>query len=39
MRSDVNFSLYVVQVGDVKFFIVVYVNGLILVYNDRDKLV
>jgi len=34
MRSDVDFSLYVVQVGDVKFFIVVYVNGLILVYND-----
>jgi hypothetical protein len=39
MRNDVNFRVYVVQVGDVKFFIVVYVNGLILVCNDRDKLV
>ncbi len=39
MRSDVNFSVYVVQEGDVKFFIVFYVNGLILVCNDRDKLV
>ncbi len=30
-RSDANFCVYVAQVADVKFFIVVYVDDLILV--------
>ncbi len=30
--------MYVAQVGDVKFFIVVYVDNLILVCNDQTKL-
>ncbi len=38
MRSDANFSVYVAQVEDVKFFIVVYVDDLILVCNNKDKL-
>jgi histone deacetylase 1/2 len=38
IRSDADFSVYVAQVGNVKFFIVVYVNDLILVCNNKDKL-
>ncbi len=38
VRSDADFSVYVVQVGDVKFFIIVYVDDLILVCNNKDKL-
>jgi len=38
LRSDADLSLYVAQVGDVKFFIVVYVDDLILVCNNKDKL-
>jgi hypothetical protein len=38
MRSDADFSVYVAQVKDVKLFIVVYVNDLILVCNNKDKL-
>jgi cytochrome c biogenesis protein ResB len=38
MKSDVHFSVYVVQVEDVKFFIVVYVNDLILVYNNKENI-
>ncbi len=38
VRSDANFSMYVAQAGDVKFFIVVYVDDLILVCNNKDKL-
>jgi hypothetical protein len=38
VRSDVDFSMYVAQVGDVKFFIVVYIDDLILVCNNKDKL-
>jgi hypothetical protein len=38
MKSDADPSVYVVQVGDVKFFIVVYVDDLILVCNDQTKL-
>jgi hypothetical protein len=38
MRSDADFNVYVAQVGDVKFFIVMYVDDLILVYNNKDKL-
>jgi hypothetical protein len=38
VRSDANFSVYVAQVEDVKFFIVVYVDDLILVCNNKDKL-
>ncbi len=38
VRSDVDFSVYVAQMGDVKFFIVVYVDDLILVCNNKDKL-
>jgi hypothetical protein len=38
VSSDANLNMYVAQVGDVKFFIVVYVNDLILVCNNKDKL-
>jgi hypothetical protein len=38
MKSEVDPSVYVAQVGDVKFFIVVYVDDLILVCNDQNKL-
>ncbi len=38
MRSDVDFNVYVAQVRDVKFFIVVYINDLILMCNNKDKL-
>jgi len=38
MKSEVDLSVYVTQVGDVKFFIVVYVDDLILVCNDQNKL-
>jgi hypothetical protein len=34
MKSEADPSVYVAQVGDVKFFIVVYVDDLILVCND-----
>jgi hypothetical protein len=38
VRSDADFCVYIAQVGDVKFFIVVYVDDLILVCNNKDKL-
>ncbi len=38
MKSEGDPSVYVAQVGDVKFFIVVYVDDLILVCNDQNKL-
>ncbi len=38
MKSETDPSVYVAQVGDVKFFIVVYVDDLILVCNDQNKL-
>jgi hypothetical protein len=38
MKSEADPSVYVAQVGDVKFFIVVYVHDLILVCNDENKL-
>jgi hypothetical protein len=38
MKSEADLSVYVAQVGDVKFFIVVYVDDLILVCNDQNKL-
>jgi hypothetical protein len=38
VRSDVDFSVYIVQVRDVKIFILVYVDDLILVCNNKDKL-
>jgi hypothetical protein len=38
VRNDANFNVYIAQVGDVKFFIVVYVDDLILVCNNKDKL-
>jgi hypothetical protein len=38
VRSDADFSVYLAQVGDVKFFIVVYINDLILMCNIKDKL-
>ncbi len=38
MRNDANCNVYVVQVRDVKFFIVVYVDDLILVCKNKDKL-
>jgi hypothetical protein len=31
--------MYVAQVGDVKIFIIIYVDDLILVWNNKDKLV
>jgi hypothetical protein len=37
-RSDADFSVYVTQVEDVKFFIFVYVDDFILVCNNKDKL-
>jgi hypothetical protein len=38
VRSDADFNVYIAQVRDVKFFIVVYVDDLILVCNNKDKL-
>jgi hypothetical protein len=38
MKNDVDFCVYVVLVGDVKFFIVVYIDDFILVCNIKDKL-
>ncbi len=38
MKSEDDPSVYVAQVGDVNFFIVVFVNDLILVCNDQNKL-
>jgi hypothetical protein len=38
MKSEADPSVYVAQVGDVKFFIVVYVDDLVLVCNDQNKL-
>ncbi len=38
MKSEADPSVYVAQVRDVKFFIVVYVDGLILVCNNQNKL-
>jgi hypothetical protein len=38
MKSEADPSVYVTRVGDVKFFIVVYVDHLILVCNDQNKL-
>jgi len=37
MKSEADPSMYVAQVGDVKFFIVVYVDDLILVCNDQNR--
>ncbi len=37
MKSEADPSVYVAQVRDVKFFIVVYVDDLILVCNDQKK--
>ncbi len=38
MKSDANFSMYVTQVGDVKFFIVIYIDDFILVCDNKYKL-
>jgi hypothetical protein len=38
MKSEADLSVYVAQVGYVKFFIVVYGDDLILVCNDQNKL-
>jgi len=38
MKSEADPNVYVTQVKDVKFFIVVYVDDLILVCNDQNKL-
>jgi hypothetical protein len=38
MKSEADPSVYVAQVRDVKFFIVVYVDDLILVCNHQTKL-
>ncbi len=38
MKSEADLSVYVAQVGDVKFFIVVYVDDFILVCNNQNKL-
>jgi hypothetical protein len=38
MKSEADPKVYVAQVGDVKFFIMVYVDDLILVFNDQNKL-
>ncbi len=38
VKADEDYNMYVAQVGDVKFFIVIYVDDLILVCNNKDKL-
>jgi hypothetical protein len=38
MNSEAHPNVYVTQVGDVKFFIVIYVDDLILVCKDQNKL-
>jgi hypothetical protein len=38
VKNDANFNVYVAQVGDVKFFILVYIDDLILVCDNKDKL-
>jgi len=38
VRSDADFNVYVAKVGDVEFFIVIHVNDLILVCDNKDKL-
>jgi hypothetical protein len=38
VKTNVNFNVYVTQVRDVKFFIVVYIDDFILVCNNKDKL-
>ncbi len=38
MKSEADPSVYVAQMGEVKFFIAVYVDDLILVYNNQNKL-
>ncbi len=38
VRNDADFCVYVTQVGDVKFFIIVYVDDFILMCNNKDKL-
>jgi hypothetical protein len=38
MKNEADPSVYVAQVGNVKFFIVVHVDDLILVCNDQNKL-
>ncbi len=38
VKSDVDFSVCVAQVKDVKFFIVIYIDAIILVCNNKDKL-
>jgi hypothetical protein len=38
MKNEVDPNVYVAQVKDVKFFIVIYVDDLILVCNDQNKL-
>jgi hypothetical protein len=38
MKNEADPNVYVAQVGNVKFFIVVYVDDLILVCNDQNKL-
>ncbi len=38
IKSDVDPNVYVAPVGDMKFFIAIYVNNLILVCNDQNKL-
>jgi hypothetical protein len=37
MKNEANLNVYVAPVGDVKFFIAVYVDDLILVCNDQNK--
>ncbi len=37
VRNDANFCMYIAQVGEVKFFIVIYVHDLILACNNKDK--
>ncbi len=38
VKSDADFCVYVAQIEDVKFFIMVYVGDLILACNNKDKL-
>jgi hypothetical protein len=38
VKTDEDYNMYVAQVGDVKFFIVIYFDDFILVCTNKDKL-
>ncbi len=38
VKNDANFKVYVAHVTNVNFFIIVYIDDLILLCNNKDKL-